>query len=381
MGSDLTLLFVNYEYPPIGGGGGATTKFLAEALARRGHRIHVLTGGLRGKASIEAVCDGLTVERIDTGRQRSDICTIQEMAHFVWAAGWRLRQLLRTQQPDVLHLFFSMPTSAVLLFSGWRRARPYCVSLLGGDVPGFLPTETDRMHGMLQGLTRRIWKNAAAVLPNSEGLASLARKTLDRKFDVLSNGVDTRFFTPEGATTDDGPLRLIFVGRLVAQKGISTLLESLACMATRSDFRMTIVGDGPLRGEMVARIDELGIANRIEWKGWVTLDELRGLYRQHHALVLTSNFEGMASVMLQAMASGCAVISTDVFGARDVLAQESGGYIVPVGDGAAFAERTSILLDIAERARLRREAVDRAKDFSWDTLAERAEDIYRFSIQ
>jgi glycosyltransferase involved in cell wall biosynthesis len=381
MASELRLLFVNYEYPPIGGGGGATTKFLAQALARRGHRIHVLTGTLRGQARIETVCDGLTIERIDTHRLRSDICSIAEMARFVWAAGWRLRRLLRKQPPDVLHLFFSMPTGAVLLFTGLRRARPYCISLLGGDVPGFLPAETDRMHGLLRGLTRRIWKNAAAVLPNSEGLATLARKTLDRQFDVLSNGVDTQFFSPQGATDDDGPLRLIFVGRLVTQKGISTLLEALAHMPASADYRLTIVGDGPLRSEMSARLDTLGISGRVEWKGWVTLDELRDLYRRHHALVLTSNFEGMASVMLQAMASGCAVISTDVFGAHDVLGQGAGGFIVPVADAAAFAEKTSILLNPAERKRLRAEAVERANDFSWDTLAQRVEQIYRSGLQ
>ena len=233
------------------------------------------------------------------------------------------------------------------------------------------------MHGMLRGLTRTVWKNAAAVLPNSEGLANLARNTLDREFEVLSNGVDTNFFTPLNAISDDGSLRLIFVGRLVTQKGIDTLLGSLGRLSASDDYLLTIVGDGPLREAMTARIEELGIAERIEWKGWVTLEELRDLYRQHHALVLTSDFEGMASVMLQAMASGCAVISTDVFGAHDVLGQREGGYIVPIGNSTAFADKILRLLNIAERARRRHEAIDRANSFSWDALAERAEHIYR----
>lgn len=380
MSDALTLLFVNYEYPPIGGGGGATSKFLAEALARAGHRVHVLTGALRGQGSIENAAPGLVVERLDTGRARGDICSIMEMARFILAAGPRLRRLLRELKPDAMHVFFAMPTGAALLFTGLRRAQPYFISLLGGDVPGFLPAETGHMHAVLKPFTRRLWSRAAAVMPNSAGLAQLARRTLERDYQIVSNGVDTEFFHHRDACSDDGPLRMIFVGRVVAQKGLDVLIEALAQLDRGLPYSLTVVGDGPQRAQLERRAQALGIGARIDWQGWVTLETLRELYRAHHALLLPSRFEGMASVMLQAMASGCTVISTDVFGARDVLGAGVGGIIVPVGDTAALAAAIARLADIRERGRLRKQAVDTVQAFSWSVLAERTVAIYRAGI-
>jgi glycosyltransferase involved in cell wall biosynthesis len=381
MNNALSVLFVNYEYPPIGGGGGATSRFLAEALARQGHRVHVLTGALRGHAGVENTVPGLIVERLETGRARSDICSVVEMARFILAAGPRLRSLLRGCRPDVVHIFFGMPTGAVLLFSGLRRAQPYFISLLGGDVPGFLPAETGRMHAALKWLTRRLWSRAAAVMPNSAGLAQLARNTLQREYDIVSNGVDSGFFHPHGACTEEGPLRMIFVGRIVAQKGLDVLIDALARLDPSLPYTLTVVGDGPQRIELERRAHALGVAAHIHWQGWVALDMLREMYREHHVLVLPSRFEGMASVMLQAMASGCAVISSDVFGARDVLGDGMGGIIVPIDDTAALAEGITALHETSARGRLRRQALNKVQAFSWSALAERTVEIYRSAMR
>lgn len=380
MSTELSLLFVNYEYPPIGGGGGATTKFLAEALARRGHKVHVLTGALRGKAAMEYPHRLLSIERLDHGRRNPDACSIPEMGRFVLAAAHRLRFLRKSNAFDLVHCFFSMPTGATLLLSNARRL-PYCISLLGGDVPGFLPEETNLMHRLLLPATRSLWRKAQAVMPNSEGLAALARNTLDRKFDVISNGVDTEEFHARGACDDSLPRRILFVGRLVPQKGLDLLLQSLSLLVERMDFRLTVVGDGPSRTALMEHARALGLSDRIDWNGWVGLEELPAIYRSHQILALPSRFEGMASVMLQAMACGCAVVSSDVFGARDVIGVGIGGEITPIGDVGAFADALGRLANLERLSIKRAAAVDRVQDFSWLSLADRLEMIYTAGLE
>ena len=246
----MRILFLNYEYPPAGGGGGATSRFLAEALADRRHTIHVLTSGTKEMLGVDRSFSRLTVERIGTGRKRADVCSPFEMLRYVVAAARRLPALRKSFKPDIVHCFFGMPTGGALYLDGLAHSKPYVVSLLGGDVPGFLPSETAMMHRVTMPATRAIWRQAAFVLPNSKGLAELARHTVDRRYDVVTNGVSPQQFVDAGAISSAGPLRLLFVGRLVRQKGLDVLIEALRKVSLREPLTMTIVGDGPERSKL-----------------------------------------------------------------------------------------------------------------------------------
>ena len=74
------------------------------------------------------------------------------------------------------------------------------------------------------------------------------------------------------------------------------------------DWRLTALGDGPERARCEARARELAIGNRIDWRGWVPLETLPDIYRAHQVFVLPSRFEGMPSVVAQAMACGCVAL-------------------------------------------------------------------------
>jgi glycosyltransferase involved in cell wall biosynthesis len=377
----MKIVFLNYEYPPCGGGGGATAKFLAEALADRGHQVHVLTSGTSDLLGLSQPSPGVTVERIDSGRKRQESCSPWEMLRYVIAASLRLPSLKRAFKPDVLHCFFGMPTGAVIYLTGVKRSHPYLVSLLGGDVPGFLPAETNKMHWLTRRATHAVWQNATYVLPNSQGLARLARSAEPREYDVVPNGVDLGKFSAEGAIDSTAlPLRLLFVGRLVAQKGGDILIDALHRISGTTPITLTVIGDGPCRQELEERASDLPGNISITWRGWVSLETLPDEYRSHHVLVLPSRFEGMASVMLQAMACGCAVISSDVFGASDVIQDGVSGYVVEIGDAAALASRIDEL-DWATLSRIRTASRIRVEHFSWPQIAKRVEELYAKSVE
>lgn len=378
----MRILFLNYEYPPCGGGGGATTKFLAEALVDRGHQVHVLTSGTKELLGIDDSYPGLTVERIDSGRKRADSCTASEMLRYVVGGTLRFSRLRRDFRPDLVHCFFGMPTGAILYLSGTKHCRPYYVSLLGGDVPGFLPDETTLLHRLTRRATRAVWRDAAQVQPNSLGLADLARQTLQREYEVISNGVDLGRFSASGAIESAGPLRLLFVGRLVPQKGLDVLIAALGKISARGlHLSLTIIGDGPDRSQLEAAASRLPSSMEVIWLGWVPLDALPRHYRENHALVMPSRFEGMASVMLQAMASGCTIVTTDVFGANDVVASGVNGFIVPVDDAATMAARIVDLMEPGVLDAMRTAAAETGRARSWDVLAARMEHSYGDAVR
>jgi glycogen synthase len=377
----LSLLYLNYEYPPIGGGGGATTKALAEAVAGRGHRVYVLAGGIRGHLGIERPTDTLTIERINTYRRRPDTCAKSEMLAYLALSSCLLLKRARRVDCDLIHVFFGFPTGGALWINRPLLPQPYIVSLLGGDVPGFLPRETGFYHRILMPFTRALWRRAAAVVPDSSSLGTLAKKSLDREFPVITNGVDLRTFHPEGRTDEGGMVRLLFAGRLVPQKGLDVLLRALGRVAQQlPPWKLTVLGDGPHAASYKDLCRSLGLDSRTEWKGWIPFFRLPHEYRSHDILVLPSRFEGMASVVLQAMACGCPVISSRVFGAEEMVRDGENGYLFEVENDAQLGERITRACSSQELASMRTHAIRRASNYSWERVSDEYIDLYYRSL-
>ena len=96
-----------------------------------------------------------------------------------------------------MHVFFGVPTGAVGLAVNRLKGIPYLLSLRGGDVPGFMGKELEKLHSFTMPLTRQVWGRAGAIVANSEGLCELAQRTVpDRKIEIVPNGVDLEAFRP-----------------------------------------------------------------------------------------------------------------------------------------------------------------------------------------
>jgi glycosyltransferase involved in cell wall biosynthesis len=147
------------------------------------------------------------------------------------------------------------------------------------------------------------------------------------KLRIIKNGIDLKELMklPTGRK-DTEPLGTI--ARLVPQKGIYYLIKALSILKNHFALtpRLIIVGDGPLRRALEKKGAKLGVADQIEWVGSVT-DPLE-YYKKFGAFILPSLWEGLPLTMLEAMASGLPLISTDTSGALDVIEDEVDGLIV-----------------------------------------------------
>jgi glycosyltransferase involved in cell wall biosynthesis len=340
----VNLLLINYEYPPIGGGAANATQALGRVFDQLGHRVDVLTSGLRGAAGVTE--DGrLRVHRLPVERPQADRATQGEMIAFLLQSRRAVPQLHRTHAFDAAIAFFTIPSGPAALRLHRLRGVPYAVSLRGGDVPGHVPG-LGLKHILTQGLRRSVLKNAAAIVANSEGLAATSRVADPFPVHVIPNGVDSTLFHPATgaeASRDDRRLRLLFVGRVHPEKNLGIVLRQLASLspAVREGFELQIAGDGAERPELEALAGQLGLAAQVQWLGWQPKEALPALYRSPHARVNPSQYEGMPNSVLEAMASGLPILASDVPGNRSVVAPGANGVLFPLNQpaqlGAALA--------------------------------------------
>ncbi len=167
------------------------------------------------------------------------------------------------------------------------------------------------------------------------------------KLHVVHCGVDPRRYGGKQVAAAPG-LALLFVGRLVAAKGLFTLLEALA-RAGRPDLRLTLIGDGPERAALEAEARRLGLAAR--FLGYRGQSEVAEAMRAADALVLPSFAEGLPVVLMEAGASGLPVIATRLAGVEELVVDGGSGLIVPPGDADALAHAIDRLADMPREAR------------------------------
>ncbi|MEO8377021.1 MAG: glycosyltransferase family 4 protein, partial [Candidatus Sumerlaeota bacterium] len=299
------ILFCNYEFPPIGGGGGTCSKYLARELARRGHDVEVLTTGF-GKLPRDSRSGNLTIHRLPAPRAKPGQSNPAEMAAYSALAAMTLLAG-RIRKPDVVVSFHTIPSGLAAFPYCKLRSVPHIALLRGGDVPGWLPQRMALWHGITLPLNRLIVYTSAACLANSDGLRSLAQRSFSRKkIGVLQNGVDLKEFCPPASPRsqrhrEEG--RLLFVGRITSQKGIDVLLRAMAQERFAShSWKLDVVGDGPQLAEYVELAKRLRIIDRVSFAGWLQRKELKMYYDDADILVFPSRYEGMPNTVLEAIA-------------------------------------------------------------------------------
>lgn len=199
-------------------------------------------------------------------------------------------------------------------------------------------------------------------------------------------GVDVEVFYPRRPShdRDEGPFTAAYVGRLVPEKGVDVLLDALAM--TEAPCRLLIIGDGPCRGALEARVGTRGLEERVRFTGAMSPMELAEHLRSADALVLPSRStpvwkEQFGRALIEAMACALPVIGSDSGAIPEVVGDA--GLIFPEGDAAALAEcldrlaaSPELCVDLGESGRLR---VSRM--YSQERVAARTAAFYRALVQ
>ena len=283
---------------------------------------------------------------------------------------------------DVIHAQYAYPTGLAALEAGRRLRVPCVVSVQGGDGHWVGPCCETHAAAM-----KAVLNHAGAVLIGS---ASFRDETCANngvaadRFTVVPGATDTSRFTPRpglgenlGALRD--PPRLLYHGRVDLRKGLGELLRAMpAILEAVPAATLTVSGIGPDVGAVAALAEELGLSDTVALAGYARYDEAPDRLKRGDLFVSPTYSEGFSNTILEAMASGLPVVSTDTVGVVDCLTDGENGLLVPVG---AVGELADAVVRLLKDGDLRRRLATRALDdvrrlYSWEAVGGRIEEVY-----
>ncbi len=273
----------------------------------------------------------------------------------------QVRRLVADESIDLIDAHYFYPDGVAAAMLGRDLGIPVVITGRGTDL-NLIPR-----HPLARRQIRWAANQAEAIITVCAALAEpLVQMGIPRtKVTVLRNGIDLDRFRPQPrdavrARLGLSGLVLASVGWLIPRKGHQIVLDAVARMP---GVTLLIAGSGPDHDSLVARAERLGIAGRVRFLGHVPHDRLPDIYSAADALVLASDREGWANVLLEAMACGTPVVASDVWGtAEAVTSPEAGLLFSPLTADALTEASTRLLAQLPDRAATRAYA----ERFSWD---------------
>lgn len=313
-----------------GGGAERATLALSAGLAGAGFVVRLVVGTSAGALS-DSVPDG--VELVDLGAGRA------------LTAAPALVRYLRRERPEVV--ISAISHASIIAAAAVRLGRPGGKLIVVHHNTTSISTRRSvrRRDRLVPALCAVAYRGADRIVAVSQGVAAdLARSShlaLGR-IEVVPNPIDYDRIraladqpADDGPATDDTTPLLVAAGRLETQKGFDVLLHALA--VTQRPSRLVLLGDGPLRAELTDLTQRLGLADRVTLGGFAA--NPYPYFARAAAYVLSSRWEGLPTVLLEALPFRLRIVATDCpSGPREILEGVDGAELVPVDDVGALAE-------------------------------------------
>jgi glycosyltransferase involved in cell wall biosynthesis len=282
--------------------------------------------------------------------------------------------------PDLVHLVSPTPLASWAQRWAARRGVPVVSSFHTHFVSYFRYYGVPALEGFGWGMLRRFYARCARVYAPSRSIIRELESHGIGRLELWSRGMDTRRFSPgfrdpglrRAVGADEETPVVLLVSRLVKEKDLADLVEMDAVLRERgAAYRLVLVGDGPMRGELEERLPDAHFA------GHQTGEALARWYASGDVFVFPSTTETFGNVVTEALASGLPAVVVDRGGPPDQIEPGENGWIARANDPADLAERVgSLLRDPEARARMGRRAVDSARERDWDAINGRLLDSY-----
>jgi glycosyltransferase involved in cell wall biosynthesis len=343
--SNFRILIVNYEFPPLGGGGGVATYDLAVEWIREA-QVDVLTSSFRGLPKYE-IMDNINVYRVKIFlRKTRDEASFFSMFSYLPMAFFKAIQLCRKNHYDVINTHFAVPSGPLGYVLGKLFEIPNVLSLHGGDI--YDPSKKLSPHRsfFFRRAVRFLLNRADRIVAQSSNTRDNAFRYYQPEKDISI--IPLAFHPPElprvsredvfiDENVDEDDFLLITVGRLIKRKAIDTIIRSLQKI-NYSSIKLLIIGDGPERGNLMRLVEDLSLNDRVIFLGYVSNEVKYRYLAVSNLFVLTSLHEGFGIVFMESMYCGLPIVCTNSGGQVDFLKNGENAILIDVGDADACAE-------------------------------------------
>ncbi len=381
---------LSWEYPPrIVGGIARHVEELSQALVRRGHEVHVFTADHPDTAEHEVV------EGVHLHRARGDDAPTPDFVSSILHLNFQMaRMFYQTQRLvpfDLVHAHDWLVTQSADLLK--KTLDLPLISTIHA-------TEAGRNQGIHNALSRYIAQQEWYLTYQSYRVIACSQtmrhevgglfQVPDDKIDTIPNGIDGRKFHFEFPPQERMNFRrrlaldfekiVLFVGRMVPEKGAQFLLEAAPeVLAHYPDAKFVIVGKGGFLDELKARAAQLKLGHKCMFTGYVDDETLVRLYRVSDCFVVPSLYEPFGIVALEGMAANVPVVASDSGGLWEIVEHDVSGITTYAGNPDSLAWG---ILQVLERPDHGQWLVDNARGriesiFNWNKIAERTEEAYR----
>ena len=348
----MNILVFNYEYPPIGGGGGVICKDISEELVKMGNKVTVITSCYKDLEPEENI-NGVEINRVKVvNRKKQDVASLQSMFSYLPASISKAKQLLKKEY-QIINTHFAVPSGPAGQYISTKYNIPNVLSIHGGDI--YDPSKSLSPHKtpILKQIVKNILSKAQRVVAQSSDTRknAISYYNLKREVDIIPLGIKPNQFQaidkPRLGFPND---KVIFctVGRLVKRKNIPELLEIFSSIQSHIPSELIIIGDGPEYSGLKDIISQKGLEKNIHLLGRVSDEEKFQILSGSDIYVSTAMHEGFGIVFLEAMECGLPVICYNKGGQVDFLKDGVTGFLIQLGDEESFERKLTELLNNKE---------------------------------
>lgn len=354
-------------FPPhrIGGTENATFN-IAKTLADKGHSIYIITSK-----------DGNF-----TSKNKFSVHPIKMTGIKIIGPFFDLQKILsiiKEIKPELIHAQ-GISTSGISGFTAFLIYKftkiPYIVYGRGGDI---YPLKAEKF------IVQKILKNAASVIALTKGMKEEMLKIHNRNIEIIPNGINLDKFkdatnkNQKNLNNAKNTRIILFVGNLRRDKGVKYLIHSMKFVISQKlKTKLLIVGDGPEKKSLEKITKQISLDDVITFKGRVSRNEVPEYMLKADMLVLPSPYnEGFPNVILEAMAAGLPIISTNIVGMDEIIEDGVNGFLVEPKRPDKIAEKiSSILENDTLRLKISKNNIDKSSQYSWKKTTEQLEKIY-----
>lgn len=376
--AQVRVLMLSWEYPPhLVGGLGRHVENLSKYLASQGEDVTVLTF-TDGSSMLREVVDGVRVIRVNPYSLRYPDFT-------TWVQGLNMLMVEATSQApdfDIIHAHDWLSAYAGITIKHMTR-KPLIATIHATEMGrrGALHNETERhIHEMEWWLGFEAWRVICCSNYMSREIAS-DLGCPPSKINVIPNGFDPSFKSDlaregEGAGSLDGVKTILFVGRLVHEKGPHILIKA-ASILKGQNVRFDIVGEGAMKPHLEDMVRKAGLRDSVRLLGHVSELDLHKLYNAAYACVFPSLYEPFGIVALEAMSAEVPAIVSRTGGLDEIVEDGVNGLEFTPGSAESLAVAVQRLTgDQALYSKIVRNGKASLEKYSWPLVAERTRAIY-----
>ncbi|MFK4761942.1 glycosyltransferase [Microbacterium sp. ZW T5_45] len=357
---------------------------LAAGLVQRGHDVHVVAPNqaYRRSAARTEVIEGepMTLHRLPSVRWAP-----HDWLRFVWP--WRskhyARKVLDAVKPDIVHIQSHIVIGRGLARIAHQRGIPVIATnhVMAENILDHttMPKFIDDM------VLKAAWADAKRTFDLTRAITTPTRRAadfLEKTVEVtgvipVSCGIDRSQYAPVIGPREKN--RVIFVGRLTAEKQVEVILQAMTKLDPALDASFDIVGGGDQRKQLENLSAQLGLSDRVTFHGRTTDEQLRALLSRASVFAIASIAELQSIATMEAMASALPVVGADAVALPHLVNDGENGYLFRPGDADDLAEKLTTVLtaDAAEYERMQRASLDGVAIHDINRTLDTFEALYR----